>query len=164
MRTDSAAAAVDQQRVPAAQSGAHDHIGPDGAGDFRQGCSDSQIHSLGRRKELCRRYCHLLGVSATGKQCAHFVADGPIGDTFAELADDAGAFESEDVARAGWRRVETLALQEVRTVDGGGGDVHQNVPARHFRIGLLRPGHDLGAAWLVDSGGVHGYDASESPQ
>src|SRR5690606_22673699 len=88
-------------------------------------------------QQLARRYGHAGRVPAAGEQGADAVPDPPAGHARAELPHGAGDLEPDDVARAGRGRVVPRPLEEVRTVDAGGGDVEQHLTGRGGRVGHL---------------------------
>ena len=83
-----------------------------------------------RRRHVHRRagvHDDLLGVAAAGEQRHGAVADPPAAHGGADLGHLAGAFEAENRRRAGRRRIEALALQQVGAVDRGGADADADV-------------------------------------
>jgi hypothetical protein len=67
----------------------------------------------------------------------------------------AGALQPGVRRRAGWRRVEALALQQIGAVDRGGGDVDEHLARLRLGIGHLGPLENLWTARLYDRHGVH---------
>jgi hypothetical protein len=49
-----------------------------------------------------------------------------------------------------------LALEQVGSVDGAGGDLDEDLAGAGGRVGHLLPGQDLGSTGLGDHDGVHG--------
>ena len=103
-----------------------------------------QIEGSRDGEQLCRRHSDLFGVATTGEQRAHPVADLPAVHALAELGNDTGAFEAEDLAgsRRGW--IHALPLHQIGAIDGGGGDVDDDLPALRTWVRYLGPLHDVG--------------------
>lgn len=136
----------------------HHHVRPDGARDFGQSGGREQFDFGGKRKQLSCRDSDLFPIAPTGEQSTNLVADSPSFDAFADFADRARTFESDDFARTGWRRIVSLTLQQVSTVDGARGDLDDDFAFTGHGIGDLGPFENIGIAGLTDGDRVHTND------
>ncbi len=75
----------------------------------------------------------LFRVAAPGEQRHRPLAPLPARDASADLDDLAGALEAEDRRGTRRRRIETLALQEIRSIDGGSPYSHAKIAGTQGR-------------------------------
>ena len=102
-------------------------------------------------------------VSAAREQRAHLVADGPAGDTGAELGDPAGALQAGVGGGAGRRVVEALALEEVGAVDRARRHLDEHFALAGHRVGDLVPHQRLGSTGFGNRDRMHEGDATSRP-
>jgi hypothetical protein len=153
---DAAAAALDQERLPGRQPAGGDDVGPDRAGHLGQPAGGHQVHAGRDREQLRGRHRDLLGVPAAGQQRAHLVPDRPAGDSLPERSDPPRALQSDNLRRAGRRRVVALALQQVGPVDGAGGHIQHDFAGAGLRVRHRSPLQHLRPTRLPHCDRVHG--------
>jgi hypothetical protein len=107
-------------------------------------------------QQLAGRDGDPLRVAAAGEEGAHLVTDRPARHAVPNLADDAAAFEAQDLAGPGRGRVEALALQEVRAVHRRRGDVQDDLAGAADGVGDLAPAEHFGATGLTHRHRAHG--------
>src|SRR6185436_9267365 len=92
----------------------------------------------------------VLRISAACDQRADVVADAKPVDAGADALDGAGNLEPRDVGCAGWRRISSQPLEDVRPVDARGSHLDQDFARCRRRHRPLRRDQHLGAARLLD--------------
>lgn len=97
----------------------------------------------------------LLRVSAAGEQRADPVADLPPGHSLADVGDHTGTLESEDLAGSGRWWVQASTLQQVGSVDRGGGNIEENLSGTELRVRLFDPLENFGPTGFGGDDCVH---------
>jgi hypothetical protein len=97
----------------------------------------------------------LLGVSPTGQQRAHLVADIPPLDARAERSYATGTFQTEKWGSTSRRRIVTASLQQVSSVDSSCFDLDHNLAGRYLRIGHLNRAQDVWTTGFARNDGTH---------
>ncbi|MNY49963.1 hypothetical protein D3C86_1854340 [compost metagenome] len=98
----------------------------------------------------------VFGIAATGNQGADAIANGIILHTNAGGDHHASDLQARDIRCAGRRCVLAAALQHVRAVNPGGGDLHQDLPLLQGRQRPLCDNQNFRFAGLADLNGFHG--------
>ena len=147
---------MDQEALARLQAPAIEHIGPDREERLGERRRPHGVVALGKGQTLRHRRAAILGIAPAGHQRAHGIADLPAGNALAKRNDLAGDLEAGDVGRARRRRVAALALQDIRPIDAGRGDLDQHLAGRRPRRRALAGCQHLRSAGLLDLDGGHG--------
>src|SRR5690606_2659658 len=132
-QADSGRAAVHQERLARHQPAALEHVGPHGEEVLRERRCLEQGQAPRHRQCLADRGHRVLRVAAAIGQRAHRVAHAQAADAVAERDDVAGDLESDHRRRARRRRVASLSLRDVGTVDAGPRHPDQHLAGRRHR-------------------------------
>ena len=116
-RADSRGAAVHQQRFAGLQAPALEHIGPDRVERLGQPGSVRDGNTFWYRQHLRIRCDAVLRVAAACHERSDRLARRETVNTGPGLHDLAGNFKPRQVARPGWRRIQSLPLHDIRAVD-----------------------------------------------
>ena len=154
-RPDPRAAAVDEQDLAGLDVRRHEDVGPDGAGDLRQGRGVLEADPGRDREQLARRHGDLLRIPTAGQQRADLVPDGPAVDAVAELRDTPAHLETRVCRRAGRRVVVPLSLHDVRPVHPGGDHLDDDLTGPGHRVGHVVEDEGLGSTGLRERDRLH---------
>ena len=94
-------------------------------------------------------------VASSGQKGADGIADGPLGDTRADLSDPARGLQPWQRTGAGWWIIGTGTLQGVRAIDPGPSDRNQNFAGRRRRARLVAQCQNLWPAGFRYLDGAH---------
>jgi hypothetical protein len=78
------------------------------------------------------------------------------GDSGADIGDRSGTFEPKIGRCSGWRRIESLALQQVSPVHARSGDVDHYLAVARYRIGDFLPAEHIRISRLGYHDRAHG--------
>ena len=134
------AAAVDEQDLAGLDVGGHEDVGPDRAGDLRQGRGVHEVDPGRDREQLARGDGDLLGVPPAGQQRADLVADRPAVDPVAELRRCARSPRARVRGGAGRRVVVALSLHDVRAVHPRGDHLDDDLSGSGIGSGTFERG------------------------
>jgi hypothetical protein len=104
-----------------------EHIRVHGENRLGQGGGVNHVEAVGDGQGVAGVDHGVLGVAAAAQQGADLVADLPASGAPFSDHDLAGDLQAQGHRRAGRRRVITQALQQVRAVHAGGGDLDQDL-------------------------------------
>ena len=98
---------------------------------------------------------HELRIGATFDEEHDAIPDRRRANSGANIRDDTGPFETEDVAGAGRRWIETPALEQIGTVDAGTGHADHDLALSGDRVGAILDVKLLRPAWRRNDDGAH---------
>ena len=131
-----------QQRLAGLEMAALERVVPDREERLRDRCRLDHREVRRHRQRMALIGGAVLRVAAADHQRHHLVAELPALHARTERRDLAGDFEAGNVGRAFRRRVESLPLHHVRTIDAGGRDLDQDFAlAERWDRALLRHQH-----------------------
>lgn len=140
------------------------HRGRDRGRDLHQPCGGDPVDAVGRFDHLTRLDGDVLGVASPGEQGDAGVAHLPADHLLAHFGYLARAFQPENLAGPGRRRVVTLPLQQVGPVDPGGYHLDQHLPGAGLRRLHLAHLQNVRATRFGGDHGEHPHRLSQPPR
>ncbi len=142
-RADAAGAAVDENAFAFRQPRHLEKVCPDGEEGFRKGCGLHRIVAFRERQDLAYRQQAIFGIGAAIGEAADLVADRVSGNTRADGCHFTGKLEAKNGARILRRRVNPLALRDIRAVDADCLRADEDLALARRRNGSGRYLHDV---------------------
>ena len=134
---DTAVRTVHEQCLAGAQSAAFEDVAPDGEHRFRQRRGLNEVETRRQRQGMAAINGRKLGVAAARQQRGDPVADLPARGIRTDRDHLAGDFEAEDLGCPRWRRIASLALDDVGAVDARRAD--PNAVSGRLAVPASRP-------------------------
>ncbi len=142
---------VDEHPLTTLQTCFHVKVEISGGKDLGQRRRLQHVQPRRHRQDLPRGDRDALRVAASGQERADPIAGLYPGHAFPRGQNLSRAFQAQDLARSGRRRISSRALHQVRTVDGGRVHGDQHLANASLRLVDFLPAQTLS----LDGNGLH---------
>ena len=154
-RADTARAAVHEEPIASLQPAALEDVVPDSEVSLGHAARFGHGKALGDRQGLHILGDAVFGIAAAIDERADLVADFPARDAGADSRYLTRDLETRQRRMAGRRRIGAHALLNVRSIDAGGSDLHEDLAVAHLRYRHGRRLKDFRAAFAVERDAGH---------